>query len=66
MLFLLSFTAQSDIAPGFYDLKATLTANEVTEIPGGGQIQVVPVPAAAWLMGSALLALVGVRRRLTA
>jgi hypothetical protein len=31
----------------------------------GAEVQVVPIPAAAWLLGSGLLALVGLRRKLS-
>ena len=41
----------------------TLFVGEITEPDGGGGEGFVPIPAAAWLFGSALLGFVGYARR---
>ena len=46
---------------GYYDGVAYITSN--TNNPGTWAVQTVPIPAAAWLFGSALLGLVGIGRR---
>lgn len=59
-------TALDSISPGF-----SLTINELGDASGnpipftvsGTQISAIPVPAAAWLLGSGLIGLVGIRRR---
>jgi len=55
-------TAQvDDLLAGLWYLNIHTALN-----PGGeirGQVQVVPVPAAAWLFGSGLLGLIGIARR---
>jgi len=65
VLFELTFTMHADASPGISLLDADLIANEVSLIEGSGEIEiaVIPIPAAAWLMCSALLGLFGLGRR---
>jgi hypothetical protein len=54
--------------PGTYQIDICLTQHALGSESGGGFIQAssaVPIPAAIWLLGSGLLGLVGVRRRLS-
>jgi hypothetical protein len=65
-LFTLTFSAQevgdSEFAFSLLDLSDP-DFNAI-EASAGGNVNVVPIPAAAWLLGSGVLCLVGIRRRL--
>lgn len=57
-----AFSLDFDIAGEQYQfISSNLTHTEISFVPG--QVSAVPVPAAVWLMGSAVLGLVGVSRR---
>jgi len=57
-----AFSLDFDIAGEQYQfISSNQTHTEISFVPG--QVSAVPVPAAVWLMGSALLGLVGVSRR---
>jgi hypothetical protein len=66
-LFTLTFSAQAIGDSDFSFLTVDLSdpdLNEIIASAGGDVNVVVPVPAAAWLLGTGLLGLVGLRRRL--
>jgi hypothetical protein len=65
-LFTLIFSAQAIGTSDFELLTIVLSDPDTNaiDVSNSGDVNVVPIPAAAWLLGTGLLGLVGLRRRL--